>query len=222
MSELDYAVETVLRRERDAYREALERVTKERDEARGAYKDAKALVVMLDDAIKRGAGCCGDAIGRGTRVTQIRRLFDDIDTGAWAESHGERLNVAWKDRDAALAACGEMRAALEAFVAWGCGDHAPNDCPDGCPGLAAEELAVRALASNAGRGWVSPEEHAKVVADWVSPEAFDAALREVATHSFASGRWYEMADEFDAMVSVADFDHEPIIAAAKAKHGGGK
>lgn len=34
MSDLDYAVETVLRRERDAFREALERVTKERDEAR--------------------------------------------------------------------------------------------------------------------------------------------------------------------------------------------
>lgn len=126
--------------------EALERVTKERDEARGAYKDAKALVVMLDDAIKCGAG--------------------------WAKSSGERLEDAWAERDAALAACGEMRAALEKVLDDVFDTMRPHDDWN------AKNASLLLERSALGRGWVSPE-------------AFDAALRELARRageSFTAGR----------------------------------
>lgn len=124
MIDLDYAVETVLRRERDAYREALERVTKERDEARQLAAHLSATL----------AECDGSA--------------------------AEKV-VLWRDR------------ALKAET---------------------ERDEARDFTAYLGR-----------IGGWVSPEAFDAALREVAEAAS------DVTEPLDA-----------IIAAAKAKHGGGK
>lgn len=61
-----------------------------------------------------------------------------------------------KERDAALAACAEMRAALE---------HAQANVRALTGGD--ERRIAKALSSDAGCGWVSPEEHKRLVDAYV-------------------------------------------------------
>lgn len=180
----------------------------------------------------------------------------------------EALERVTKERDAALAACAEMRGELQA---WAC--EAPP-CAFRCPASALCERTQHALSSDAGRGWVSPEEHAKVIAVvqeasmrihaaliWgfdpnaavgglvravdaliedrnarVSPEAFDAALLEVADAVALAGSpkngsrcadggrcdHYECREDRMFAVTNRRLAIAAIIAAAKAKHGGGR
>lgn len=220
------------------FREALERVTKERDEAR------RELQALKDSDLRCVHG-----------VQSCDPCLDGF-------SQRER---------AALAACAEMRAALEAWgvVRWTDADEygrppqpkKQHRCRE-CDGITTADRPVRhrktcavgrALASDAGRGWVSPKEHAKVVEraaraetklgetlverqNWVSPEAFDAALREVADAAVRAGSpknssrcadgghcdHYECRE--DRMFAVTNRRRaiDDIIAAAKAKYGGGR
>lgn len=150
----------------------------------------------------------------------------------------EALERVTKERDTALVACAEMRAVLESALPF-LDDHAKDmadlaagwpENPDG-PGAAATaqrrvDSARKALSSDAGRGWVSPE-------------AFDAALREVAdavalavlagspknsSRCADGGRCdhYECREERMFAVTNRRRAIAAIIAAAKAKHGGGR
>ena len=147
-------------RERDAHRAEVERLRaikhpqakvsvvvkaaeKERDEARGAYKDVKALVTMLDNGIRRGAGCCFDEEHRGVRVSQIRRLIDDIDTGGWAKSHEERLHDAWAERDDATKQRDGLLTVLRSIA---------TECGGQCCECHGPEWAVAAIAKFGGGG----------------------------------------------------------------------
>lgn len=199
--------------------EALERVTKERDEARASW-------------------------ARESEVSAVLRV--EIEAQRRAISNGVEANVALRrerdearsQRDAALASCAEMRAALESGLPF-LDDHAKEmadlaagwpENPDG-PGAAATaqrrvDSARKALSSTAGRGWVSPE-------------AFDAALREVADAAALAvlagspknssrcadgGRCDHYECREDRMFAVTNRRRAiaAIIAAAKAKHGGGR
>lgn len=56
------------------------------------------LVVMLEDGVKHGAGCC-DEIGRGRRLTQIREHIEHVLSGRQAEQVKNQLDDAWRERD---------------------------------------------------------------------------------------------------------------------------
>lgn len=172
-------------------------------------------------------------------VEALERVTKERDEALAAQMHN--ANTAVKnanERDAALASCAEMRAVLESALPF-LDDHAKDmadlaagwpENPDG-PGAAATaqrrvDSARKALSSDAGRGWVSPE-------------AFDAALREVAdavalavlagspknsSRCADGGRCdhYECREERMFAVTNRRRAIAAIIAAAKAKHGGGR
>lgn len=85
----------------------------ERDAAREAFDEIDRLVRSLEDAVQHGAGCCGPAIGRGSRLTQIREHIEHVRGGAWQASQRDRLNDAWDERDVAEAHVRTLRDALE-------------------------------------------------------------------------------------------------------------
>lgn len=294
--------------------EALERVTKERDEALARWQakrdemrevvhkgvasnvalreerdEARDTLSDLRDWPCEGQGCevtlrdveaydsnvhthqpgrgiwfCGDCWDKA--LAQLKAKADEHKSlRAETLKANENLQV---QRDAALAACAEFRAALEFSVA-----NDPHICdsrtqsPE-CSGCRAR----KALSSDAGRGWVSPEEHEKVVdafesnskeasevfevllarglipnvkpgprlaeivSTMVSPEAFDAALREVADAAVRAGSpknssrcadgghcdHYECREDRMFAVTNRRLAIAAIIAAAKAQHGGGR
>lgn len=151
--------------------EALERVTEERDD----WKSAAQRVANLFDPLKA--------------LTSPAAL---VSTAQGAKNANASLRA---ERDAALAACAEMRAALELLA--NSPDHG-EDCDgeecgrckgtgvlgdmtcDTCGGdtfvltvqcvahCAAKESARKALSSTAGKGWVSPEEHQQVLSEVAS------------------------------------------------------
>ncbi len=165
--------------------EALERVTKERDELHEdwcrAMSEANELTLETQPTIKDAVVDLVRLVRLARRETHeartqlnASRAAEEAHRGIRAETLKANENLQ-AERDAALAACAEMRAALESALPF-LDDHAKDmadlaagwpENPDG-PGAAATarnrvERVRSILSSEAGRGWVSPEEHARVV-----------------------------------------------------------
>lgn len=202
--------------------EALERVTKEREALRHsiapeAISRLQGLSAEVSAAEVRAEGyrleveAQREVIRRGVEANVALRQERDearAELQALKDSdlccvHGVQscdpcLDGFSRRERAALAACAEMRAALEAWLL----RPAENWAAVLGGFQNAAEATTRALSSDAGKGWVSPE-------------AFDAALREVAG---SLGTMTSEATPRSALVAA----REAVIAAAKAKHGGGR
>lgn len=118
--------------------EALERVTKEREALRHS---------IAPEAISRLQGLSAEVSAAEARAEGYRL---EVEAQREAIRRGVEATVALRvERDAAHAACAEMRAALEQGLGYcGCTTHNP-DCYT-CQ-------SRKALSSDAGKGWVSPE-----------------------------------------------------------------
>ncbi len=104
-----------------------ERVKAERDALRLRFQAVAELVVTLDDAVQRGAGCC--EAGRGSRLRQIRAEVEKTERADWAPSFEDRISEAWTERDA-------LKAALEVER------HNHQQALDACDALLAERDAA--------------------------------------------------------------------------------
>lgn len=87
------------------------------------------LVVMLEDGVKHGAGCC-DEIGRGRRLTQIREHIEHVLSGRQAEQVKNQLDDAWSERDEARAKLREVERERRAEIDCGQSDLCAK--PPGC------------------------------------------------------------------------------------------
>jgi hypothetical protein len=114
------------------------------------------------DVIQQTRSLCGqiDELRAGLeQVTrerdEARQMLDgsmtDTAFAAWKESADVRVAEAEDRLAKSEAANAQMRKALQQFIAAGCAEHAPNDCANDCPQGLAEDAAVAALASDAGR-----------------------------------------------------------------------
>lgn len=82
------------------------------DKARGGLQAVEELTRTLYEGVQAGAGCCGPAIGKGSRLRQVLDRIEEVKSGEHAKSVESRLEEAWAERDEAKASVVRLRQAL--------------------------------------------------------------------------------------------------------------
>lgn len=188
----------------DAERQRAEKAERERDEAiegelRRAEERDKARV-QLEAALVSKASLQRAVV----KMKEEGLDIDDAttDTPQWTgqvvcgDGHKYFPEQLLEERDEAHAGAAALREAVTKFLEAGCAEHAPNDCADNCPQGHAENLAVAALASDTGCGYVSREVVEKVA------EALAGLTAEVEAAATNSPQLAQLRDELRAALAL--------------------